>query len=221
MNAAAHPMPRSGSSGPRTQCLRAQPQGPCPVRQARLPGHPRLPRPRPARCRLTVSGPSTSTPTSARRSPTTRPAAGRHLGERRLRLPCRHPGDHASGLRRSGRGAGSRSAPRSPTATGRTSAASPTTCPTTCCATRSPSRSALLSAIAESEGTRVSYVKPHGALYHRVTDDRGAGGAVLAGSGDLAALGFPGSRLLALAAAAGRATYDGGVPGPRLRATAG
>jgi UPF0271 protein len=70
----------------------------------------------------------------------------------------------------------------------------------------------LLSALAESEGTRVSYVKPHGALYHRVTDDEEQAGAVLAGSGDLAALGFPGSRFLELAAAAGRATYTEGFP---------
>jgi 5-oxoprolinase (ATP-hydrolysing) subunit A len=70
----------------------------------------------------------------------------------------------------------------------------------------------LLSAIAESEGTRVRYVKPHGALYHRVTDDGEQAGAVLAGSGDLAVLGFPGSRLLALAASAGRATYQEGFP---------
>jgi 5-oxoprolinase (ATP-hydrolysing) subunit A len=70
----------------------------------------------------------------------------------------------------------------------------------------------LLSAIADSEGTRVRYVKPHGALYHRVTDDEEQASAVLAGAGDLAVLGFPGSRLLALAAAAGRATYEEGFP---------
>ena len=55
-------------------------------------------------------------------------------------------------------------------------------------------------------------MKPHGALYHRVTDDPEQADAVLAGSGELAVLGFPGSRLLALAAAAGRATYDEGFP---------
>ncbi|HEY3530867.1 MAG TPA: 5-oxoprolinase subunit PxpA [Nocardioides sp.] len=71
---------------------------------------------------------------------------------------------------------------------------------------------ALLSEIAAGEGTRVSYVKPHGALYHRVTDDAEQADAVLAGSGDLAVLGFPGSRLLALAEAAGRATYEEGFP---------
>ena len=56
------------------------------------------------------------------------------------------------------------------------------------------------------------YVKPHGALYHRVTDDEEQADAVLAGSGDTAVLGFPGSHLLALAAAAGRATYEEGFP---------
>src|SRR4051794_35870023 len=70
----------------------------------------------------------------------------------------------------------------------------------------------VLTTIAEAEGTSVRFVKPHGALYHRVTDDDEQADAVLAGSGDLAVLGFPGSRLLALAAAAGRATYDEGFP---------
>jgi UPF0271 protein len=70
----------------------------------------------------------------------------------------------------------------------------------------------VLGEIAEAEGTRVRYVKPHGALYHRVTDDPEQAHAVLAGSGQLAVLGFPGSRLLALAADAGRATYDEGFP---------
>jgi UPF0271 protein len=71
---------------------------------------------------------------------------------------------------------------------------------------------AALSEIAEVEGTAVSYVKPHGALYHRVTDDEEQADALLAGSGALPVLGFPGSRLLALAAAAGRATYEEGFP---------
>lgn len=70
----------------------------------------------------------------------------------------------------------------------------------------------VLSGIAESEGATVRYVKPHGALYHRVTDDDEQADAVLAGSGALAVLGFPESRLLALATDAGRATYDEGFP---------
>jgi UPF0271 protein len=70
----------------------------------------------------------------------------------------------------------------------------------------------LLAEIAGEEGTRVRYVKPHGALYHRVTDDDEQADAVLGGSSGLAVLGFPGSRLLVLAAAAGRATYDEGFP---------
>ena len=69
-----------------------------------------------------------------------------------------------------------------------------------------------LSEIAEAEGTAVRYLKPHGALYHRVTDDEEQADAVLAGSGELPVLGFPGSRLLALAASAGRATYQEGFP---------
>lgn len=70
----------------------------------------------------------------------------------------------------------------------------------------------LLAEIAAGEGTRVRYVKPHGALYHRVTDDPEQADAVLSGSEGLPVLGFPGSRLLGLAAAAGRATYAEGFP---------
>jgi len=71
---------------------------------------------------------------------------------------------------------------------------------------------ATLDALARDEGTSVRYVKPHGALYHRVTDDPEQASAVLAGSGRLPVLGFPGSRLLALAATSGRATYGEGFP---------
>jgi 5-oxoprolinase (ATP-hydrolysing) subunit A len=57
----------------------------------------------------------------------------------------------------------------------------------------------VLSAIAEGEGTDVSYVKPHGALYHRVIDDDEQARAVLDGSGSLPVLGLPGALLLSLA----------------------
>jgi UPF0271 protein len=70
----------------------------------------------------------------------------------------------------------------------------------------------VLSEIARAEGTAVGYLKPHGALYHRVIDDDEQAAAVLAGSGDLAVLGFPGARVLELAAAAGRASYLEGFP---------
>jgi UPF0271 protein len=70
----------------------------------------------------------------------------------------------------------------------------------------------VLDAIARDEGTRVAYLKPHGALYHRVSRDEVQAAAVLAGSRDLPVLGFPGSRLLALAAEAGRETYEEGFP---------
>ena len=63
-----------------------------------------------------------------------------------------------------------------------------------------------LAEIAVEEGTLVSYLKPHGALYHRVRDDAEQAAAVLAGSGHLPVLGQPGA-LLDLAAEAGRATY--------------
>jgi UPF0271 protein len=71
---------------------------------------------------------------------------------------------------------------------------------------------ALLSDIAVGEGTEVGYLKPHGALYHRVVHDAEQAAAVLAGSGDLPVLGFPGSLLLQLAADAGRAQYEEGFP---------
>ena len=53
----------------------------------------------------------------------------------------------------------------------------------------------VLSEIAVAAGTEVRYLKPHGALYHRVLDDEEQAAAVLAGSGSLPLLGMPG-RLL-------------------------
>jgi UPF0271 protein len=84
---------------------------------------------------------------------------------------------------------------------------------------------AILAEIAVAAGTRVTYVKPHGALYNRVVDDEEQAAAVLAGSGDLPVLGLPGGTLLALAADAGRAAWHEAFPdrgyvetarGPRL-----
>ncbi|WP_328539904.1 LamB/YcsF family protein [Streptomyces sp. NBC_00344] len=66
-----------------------------------------------------------------------------------------------------------------------------------------------LDVFARAAGTRVSYVKPHGALYNRTVHDDVQAGAVVAGvrlaGGGLPVLGLPGSRLLAAAAAAGLA----------------
>lgn len=69
-----------------------------------------------------------------------------------------------------------------------------------------------LRALAAVEGIEVRYVKPHGALYHRVVEDTDQASAVLAGSGDLAVLGFPGSVLLRLAERGGRSTFTEGFP---------
>ena len=69
----------------------------------------------------------------------------------------------------------------------------------------------MLREIAVEEGAAVRYVKPHGALYHRVLDDEAQARAVLDGSGDLPVLGMPGE-LLRLAAAAGRAVFREGFP---------
>ena len=66
-----------------------------------------------------------------------------------------------------------------------------------------------LSGIAVEQGTSVVYLKPHGALYHRVRDDAEQAAAVLAGSDHLPVLGQPGV-FLDLAAEAGRATYREG-----------
>ncbi|MDQ4055157.1 MAG: LamB/YcsF family protein [Actinomycetota bacterium] len=69
----------------------------------------------------------------------------------------------------------------------------------------------VLSQIAAAVGTEVRYLKPHGALYHRVLDDDEQAAAVLAGSAMLPVLGMPG-RLLELAAEQGRDTLLEGFP---------
>ena len=70
----------------------------------------------------------------------------------------------------------------------------------------------VLSAIAAAEGGGVAYLKPHGALYHRVAVDAVQAAAVLDGSGDLPVLGMPGSLLLALAGERGRGVRLEGFP---------
>ncbi|KOU74327.1 hypothetical protein ADK57_07265 [Streptomyces sp. MMG1533] len=64
-----------------------------------------------------------------------------------------------------------------------------------------------LEVFARAAGTRVSYVKPHGALYNRVVHDEEQAGAVVEGvllaDAALPVLGLPGSRLLELAGKAG------------------
>ncbi len=70
----------------------------------------------------------------------------------------------------------------------------------------------LLAGIAESCGTHVGYLKPHGALYNRVVHDPDQAAAVLRGSGDLPVLGLPGSEILRLAAEAGRTGVREGFP---------
>lgn len=69
-----------------------------------------------------------------------------------------------------------------------------------------------LSQIAASEGTRVRYVKPHGALYHRVMDDHDQARAVLEGSGDLPVLGMVPGVLLRLASEADRKVWSEAFP---------
>ncbi|WP_307828115.1 5-oxoprolinase subunit PxpA [Nocardioides sp. SYSU D00038] len=68
-----------------------------------------------------------------------------------------------------------------------------------------------LAEIAAAAGTAVRYLKPHGALYHRVLDDAEQAAAVLAGSGALPVLGMPGE-LLTQAGAVGRTVHHEGFP---------
>ncbi|MDT0572455.1 5-oxoprolinase subunit PxpA [Streptomyces sp. DSM 3412] len=67
-----------------------------------------------------------------------------------------------------------------------------------------------LEVFARAAGSRVSYVKPHGALYNRVVHDERQAAAVVDGvllaDATLPVLGLPGSRLLELAEAAGLPT---------------
>ncbi|KOG32340.1 LamB/YcsF family protein [Streptomyces resistomycificus] len=64
-----------------------------------------------------------------------------------------------------------------------------------------------LEVFARAAGSRVSYVKPHGALYNRLVRDEEQAGAVVEGvllaDAALPVLGLPGSRLLELAGKAG------------------
>ncbi len=71
---------------------------------------------------------------------------------------------------------------------------------------------ALLVAIAQEEGVRVRYVRPHGALYHRVRSDDEQARAVLAGAPGLPVLGLPDALLLRLAADEGRPVWREGFP---------
>ncbi|HEY0905108.1 MAG TPA: 5-oxoprolinase subunit PxpA [Marmoricola sp.] len=69
-----------------------------------------------------------------------------------------------------------------------------------------------LSDVARAAGAEVAYLKPHGALYHRVAEDELQAAAVLAASGSLPVLGLPGSVLLERAAAVGRLAVPEGFP---------
>lgn len=62
---------------------------------------------------------------------------------------------------------------------------------------------ATLQEIARQAGTRVAYVKPHGALYNAVVHHEAHAAAVVAAIADLPVLGSPGSAVLAQAAAKG------------------
>jgi UPF0271 protein len=66
-----------------------------------------------------------------------------------------------------------------------------------------------LQAFAAAAGTRVAYVKPHGALYNAIVHHSGQAAAVVAGVeafGDVPVLGLPGSEFLKAASAVGLRT---------------
>jgi UPF0271 protein len=71
---------------------------------------------------------------------------------------------------------------------------------------------AALDGFARVAGSRVSYVKPHGALYNRIVHDRDQAaavvGAVRSYNPDLPLLGLPGSEVLSQASAAGLRTVE-------------
>ena len=79
-----------------------------------------------------------------------------------------------------------------------------------------------LAALAREGGLHLAYVKPHGALYHRMTRDRETAQAVVetiaAIDPGLAVLGWPGGELLAAAHETGLAADPGRVRRPPLRA---
>jgi UPF0271 protein len=65
---------------------------------------------------------------------------------------------------------------------------------------------AILQRVAVANGTRVAYVKPHGALYNTVVHHEEQAAAVVDAIGSLPVVGLPGSAVLALAAARGLRT---------------
>lgn len=69
-----------------------------------------------------------------------------------------------------------------------------------------------LTEIAAAAGTRVSYLKPHGALYNRVIDDPAQADAVIVGSGALPLLTLPIGELRVRGLAAGREVRAEGFP---------
>lgn len=69
-----------------------------------------------------------------------------------------------------------------------------------------------LEGVAQVAGTRVAYVKPHGALYHRVLDDQVQARALLDGSGDLAVLGMVPGAVVDEALARGRRVHAEAFP---------
>ena len=144
---------------------------------------------------------STSTPTSARGSPTTTGLLARgDQRQRRLRLPRRRRGHDARGVRDGGRGAGSWSAPRSPTATARTSAGVRMDVPYDVLAEQVAEQVGRSGRIAAEAGTACRLPEAARRALQPGGRRRGAGRArCWTAPGDLPVLGLPGSALLRLA----------------------
>ena len=137
-----------------------------------------------------------------------RGARRRHERQRRLRLPRRRPAHAADDVPRMPPSGVSSSAPRSPTATSPASVGVSSTSRRTSSRPTSSTSSAPCRPWPASPGTRVAYVKPHGALYNAVVHHEAQAQAVVDAvvAVDTLAAGpraCPGSVVLELATAAG------------------
>ena len=144
----------------------------------------------------------------------------RHQRQRGLRLPRRGPGHHAAGVRAGGRARasaiGAQVSYRDLAGFGRRAM----DVPPDELAAEVAYQIGALEVFARAAGTRVSYVKPHGALYNRVVHDgsrprRSSRACVLGRRAALPVLGLPG-----LAAAGAAARGRAARPSPRRSRTA-
>ena len=91
-----------------------------------------------------------------------------HVGQHRLRVPCRRPVDHAPHVRDGGRPTTSRSVPTSAIRISPASAVGSSTCKPEDLEDAVIYQIGALAACARAAGGSVTYVKPHGALYNTI-----------------------------------------------------